>query len=260
MRRPRGVLSRAGRYQKVKDNLEVKEVLVGDRRYVVCRNPVEARKDKAAREALLEQLQRTISEKGPKAVIGNRGYARFVHIAKGSVTINQEAVETDARLDGKFVLTTNTDMPAPEVALTYKSLWRVERTFREQKTTLKSGPSIISVTTPLSATSLPVSSPYAWKWICSDVWMREGSRSHGRILCEIWPASSRFSWIAKEPAINSVPPCKDRHSTPSTLQESGPLSSPHHPTLFQLLISPRTREHHCSANERKRLMYFAYIT
>jgi len=134
------VLSRAGRYQTVNDNLEVKEVLVGVKRYVVCRNPVEARKDKAAREALLEQLQRTISEKGPKAVIGNRGYARFVRIAKGSVTINAEAVEADARLDGKFVLTTNTKMPAHEVATTYKSLWRVERTFREQKSTLEVRP------------------------------------------------------------------------------------------------------------------------
>jgi hypothetical protein len=134
------VLSRAGRYQKVKDNLEVKEVVVGHRRYVVCRNPVEVRKDKAAREAVLEKLQRTVSEKGPKAVIGNRGYARFLRIAKGSVTINQEAVEADARLDGKFVLTTNTTMPASDVALTYKSLWRVERTFREQKTTLEVRP------------------------------------------------------------------------------------------------------------------------
>jgi hypothetical protein len=134
------VLSRAGRYEKVNDKLEVKEVLVGQRRYVVCRNPVEARKDKVAREALLEQLQRTISEKGPKAVIGNRGYARFLRIAKGSVSINQAAVEADARLDGKFVLTTNTDMPAHELATTYKSLWRVERTFREQKTTLEVRP------------------------------------------------------------------------------------------------------------------------
>jgi len=134
------VLSRAGRYQKVKDNLEVKEVVVGQRRYVVCRNPVEVRKDKAAREAVLEKLQRTVSEKGPKAVIGNRGYARFLRITKGSVTINQEAVEADSRLDGKFVLTTNTTMPASDVALTYKSLWRVERTFREQKTTLEVRP------------------------------------------------------------------------------------------------------------------------
>ncbi len=43
-------------------------------------------------------------------------------------------------MDGKFVLTTNTDLPAAEVAQTYKSLWRVERTFREQKSTLEVHP------------------------------------------------------------------------------------------------------------------------
>jgi len=37
------VLARGGGYQRVKDNLEVKEVRVADRRYIVCRNPIEAR-------------------------------------------------------------------------------------------------------------------------------------------------------------------------------------------------------------------------
>ena len=131
------VLSRAGRYRTVRENLEVKEVRVGDRRYVVCRNPAEAKKDKAAREALLEKLQKVIAEQGPKALIGNKGYARFLNVEKGSVSINQQVIENDARLDGKFVLSTNTDLPADQVALTYKSLWRVERTFREQKSTLE---------------------------------------------------------------------------------------------------------------------------
>jgi hypothetical protein len=134
------VLSRAGRYQAVKDNLEVKEVRVRDRRYIVCRNPIEARKDKAAREALVAKLERIIAKEGPKALVGNRGYARFLAIDKQNVSVNRQAVEADARLDGKFVLTTNTDLPAPEVALTYKSLWRVERTFREQKATLEVRP------------------------------------------------------------------------------------------------------------------------
>lgn len=134
------VLARAGRYRKVADNLEVKEVRVGDRRYVVCRNPVEVAKDQAAREAILAKLQATLSEKGPKAIIGNRGYARFVRVARGGVSVNQDAVDSDARMDGKFVLTTNTNMPAAEVATTYKSLWRVERTFREQKSTLEVRP------------------------------------------------------------------------------------------------------------------------
>lgn len=131
------VLSRAGRYRTVKENLEVKEVRVGERRYVVCRNPAEARKDKAVRENLLNKLQEIISKQGPKSLIGNRGYARFLKVEKGSVSVNRQLIENDERMDGKYVLTTNTDLPADQVALTYKSLWRVERTFREQKSTLE---------------------------------------------------------------------------------------------------------------------------
>jgi hypothetical protein len=134
------VLSRAGRYLTVEDNLEVKEVWVHDRRYIVCRNPIEARKDKAAREGMVTKLEHIITEQGPKALVGNRGYARFLKIDKQSVSINHQAVQADARLDGKFVLTTNTDLTPSEVARTYKSLWRVERTFREQKSTLEVRP------------------------------------------------------------------------------------------------------------------------
>ena len=134
------VLARAGRYQTVADNLEVKEVRVGENRYVVCRNPLEAKKDAAVREAIVDKLRRTIEKQGPKAVVGNRGYARFLKVAKGSATIDEDAVQRDARLDGKFVLRTNTNLSAVEVAQTYKSLWRVERTFREQKSTLEVRP------------------------------------------------------------------------------------------------------------------------
>ena len=45
------VLSRPGRYRQVAENLEVKEVIVGDgerrRRYAVCFNPIEAKRQKA---------------------------------------------------------------------------------------------------------------------------------------------------------------------------------------------------------------------
>jgi len=133
------VLARAGRYQKVADNLEVKDVVVNGRRYVVCRNPQEAEKDRLAREAILAKLEQALAH-GPKSVIGNRGFARFVKIRRGSVSIDARAVEDDARLDGKFVLTTNTLLPMDQVALAYRSLWRVERTFREEKSTLEVRP------------------------------------------------------------------------------------------------------------------------
>ena len=55
------VLARPGRYQAVPDNLEVKEVRLGESRYVVCRNPMEAKQDAADREALLAKLRHTLS-------------------------------------------------------------------------------------------------------------------------------------------------------------------------------------------------------
>jgi hypothetical protein len=134
------VLSRAGRYEEVDDNLAVKEVFVEGRRYVICKNELEAKKDAVARETLIAKLERTLDEHGPKAVIGNKGFSRFIKVAKGAVTIDRATAEKDARLDGKFVLTTNADLPTAEVAKTYKSLWRVERTFREEKSTLEVRP------------------------------------------------------------------------------------------------------------------------
>lgn len=130
------VLARSGRFQDVDPTLAVKEVVVGSHRYVVCRNAIEARKDAAVREALLEKLRDTLDHHGPKSVIGNKGFARFLRIEKRSVSIDERAVERDARLDGKWVLRTDTDLHADEVAVTYKNLWRVERTFRKEKGTL----------------------------------------------------------------------------------------------------------------------------
>ena len=134
------ILTCGGRYQQVEENLEVKEVLFDGRRYIVCRNPEEAKKDEAARETILAKLVDTIERQGAKALVKNRGYARFVKIRKGAVSINTAAVEADRRFDGKFVLRTNTRLSPAEVAKTYKGLWRVERTFREEKSTLEVRP------------------------------------------------------------------------------------------------------------------------
>jgi hypothetical protein len=107
-----GGLARAGRYQTLKENQQVKEVWVADRRYVVCRNPFEAAKDETDREAIIDKLKATIRRDGPKTLIVNRGCARFPKVDKDSVSNNPNAGQADARLDGKFVLTTNTALPA----------------------------------------------------------------------------------------------------------------------------------------------------
>jgi hypothetical protein len=134
------VLTRIGCFESVAENLQVQEVVVRGRRYVLCHNPIEAKADAQARKTLVAKLEKTLHDHGPKSVIGNRGFARFVRVKKASVEIDREAVERDALFDGKFVLTTDTDLPTADVARAYKNLWRVERTFREEKSTLQVRP------------------------------------------------------------------------------------------------------------------------
>jgi hypothetical protein len=129
------VLARAGRFHTVQGDLEVKQVVVDKRRYIVCRNPIEVKKDAAARDEILAKLQQKLAH-GPKSVMRNVGFKRFLRVQKGEVSIDRDAVERDARTDGKFVLRTNTELPTTDVALAYKSLWRVERAFRETRSTL----------------------------------------------------------------------------------------------------------------------------
>jgi len=136
----RDILSRAGRYRAVAENMDVKEVWKENRRYVICRNETEPEKDRQTREQILLHIKEIITHKGAKSLIGNKGYARYLKINRGSICINEGAVKNDVLLDGKFILRTNTQLPTEEVAKTYKSLWRVERIFREQKSTLQVRP------------------------------------------------------------------------------------------------------------------------
>lgn len=133
------VLSRAGRYREVADNLRVKEVIVEGRRYIVCYNPEEAKKDALDREAILKGLEDKLRE-SPGDLIGNRGYRRFLKVSKQAVVIDPKKVEADARYDGKFVLATNSSLPADEVALQYKRLLLVEQFFRASKSMLHTRP------------------------------------------------------------------------------------------------------------------------
>jgi Transposase DDE domain len=133
------ILSRAGRYHEVADNLRVKEVWLEGRRYIVAHNPEEAAKDAGDREAILRALADQLRQ-GAKRLIGNRGFRRFLRISKAAVTIDQAKVAAEARYDGTFVLRTNTTLPAAEVAVQYKRLLRVEPFFRAAKSLLETRP------------------------------------------------------------------------------------------------------------------------
>lgn len=143
------VLSRGGRYHEVHgprekstdpSPLKVKEVRVDDRRYVVCLNEEQARKDCADREAIVESLREQL-KRGEKSLVGNKGYRKYLRAAGPKFTVNEEKVKEEARFDGKWVLRTDLDdLTAEEVALRYKQLWMVEEMFRTVKTLLETRP------------------------------------------------------------------------------------------------------------------------
>jgi transposase len=142
------VLSRGGRYQTVhpprrrqKDPspLKVKEVLVEGRRYVVCLNEEEARKDAHDRESIVASLREQLKQ-GDKSLVGNRGYRKYLKQTKGRFEVDEAKIKEEARYDGKWVLRTNTDLPAADAALKYKQLWMVEHVFRSTKSTLETRP------------------------------------------------------------------------------------------------------------------------
>ena len=133
------VLGRAGRYYDVADNLQVKEVRVGDRRYIVCHNPQEAVKDARDRETIVRALEDRLSE-GARGLVGNRAYRRFLRVEKGALAVDARKIEAEARYDGKFVSRTNTTLPADEVAIQYKRLLLVEQFFRTAKSVLETRP------------------------------------------------------------------------------------------------------------------------
>ena len=79
------------------------------RRYVVCRNPDQARKDAATREQILAALESKLRSGGPKSVVANKGYKRYLKAEKGAfaVDLDKAATNSDSTACGCCGLTPN---------------------------------------------------------------------------------------------------------------------------------------------------------
>jgi hypothetical protein len=129
------------RTSKDSSPLEVEEVKVDSRRYIVCRNEEQARKDRADRQAIVQSLAEQL-QRGDKTLVGNKGYRKYLRTPKASehFEIDEDKVRDEARYDGLWVLQTDLALSAPEVALRYKELWMVEAIFRTIKSILANRP------------------------------------------------------------------------------------------------------------------------
>jgi len=120
--------------------LEAKQVKIGERRYIVCRNLAEARRDAEQRAAILDGLRAKLAQ-GDKALVGNSGFRRYLKtVSARHFAIDEDRVAEDARFDGLYVLRTNTKLTPLQVMLRYRDLLRVEQLFRRAKAVLATRP------------------------------------------------------------------------------------------------------------------------
>src|SRR5277367_2253032 len=140
--------SRAGWFESVPERgnakdpspLKVKEVWVEKRRYIVCLNEEERRKDAHDREAIVAHLHEQL-RRGDKSLVGNKGYRRYLKVeGESHFALDEKRIKAEARYDGIWVLRTNTDYNAETVAHVYKNLWTVEDIFRTTKSILETRP------------------------------------------------------------------------------------------------------------------------
>ncbi len=150
------VLARPGRYKPVRDNMRVKEVVVGDgerrRRYVVCHNPAEETRQREHRAKVIKELEAELatlqtradgklSQRARELTTSGR-YGKYLRETdRGELLISRAAIHDEERYDGKWVITSNDDTLTPEdLALGYKQLLRVEACWRQLKSGLKMRP------------------------------------------------------------------------------------------------------------------------
>jgi hypothetical protein len=126
--------------QRIGAPLKVKEVWVKERRYIVCLNEEERRKDAHDREAIVAHLNDQLRN-GDKSLVGNKGYRRYLKVeGSGHFVIDEKQVKAEERYDGIWVLRTNSVYNSETVAHVYKALWTVEEIFRTSKSILETRP------------------------------------------------------------------------------------------------------------------------
>ena len=145
----RDVLTKRGRYTTFKENLQAKEVTIGDgerrRRYILCYNPKEAERQQKHRVRIVEILEQELARHPDRSataqwaieLLASRRFKRYLTITKSSrIRIDRGKIREASKYDGKWVLETNDDtISLEDAACGYKGLMVIERCFRSLKRT-----------------------------------------------------------------------------------------------------------------------------
>lgn len=126
--------------RRVTNSLQGKEIIYKDRRYIVCFNEEQEKKDKAKRDEIINRLTDKLKTQGLKSLLVHKEYSKYLKIKSEKPVLDEEKVKEEAVFDGKFVLQSNTLLDWKQIILAYKDLWQVEAAFRTLKNELEMGP------------------------------------------------------------------------------------------------------------------------
>ena len=119
--------------------------------FVVCRNLIEAERDQTRRARALDRIGAELVALERKrgdarlaaegALLAHPTLRRYLARRNGRLVTDKAKVAAEARLDGKFLLsTTDPTIPAADLAQLYKGLLEVERSWRDLKQVLEVRP------------------------------------------------------------------------------------------------------------------------
>jgi transposase len=139
------VLRQPGRYRNISDNLHAKEVLLANgKRYIICFNPKEAKRQASHREEIVAMLEdelkrhpdKSADQKWAIELLASRRTGKYLRVTDNKVRIDRQAVRAAAKYDGKWVLETNDEtISVEDAAHGYRGLMVIERCFRSLKRT-----------------------------------------------------------------------------------------------------------------------------
>lgn len=143
-------LSKRGKFTQLENGLEIKDMLLDTdsttcRRFILIRNPDEAKRDKLKRDDIVAEAERRIEalkqeqqDQHTKRTCALRSHAVFGKYIKqsktGKLSIDKMKIRKEEQFDGKYLISTSDlKLSSEEVVMGYKQLANIERVFRDMK-------------------------------------------------------------------------------------------------------------------------------
>jgi hypothetical protein len=211
------------------------------RRFVVVRNPEEAKRDRFRREDIVAEVERRLGElsqldgephqKAACELRAHKVYGRYVRQTRtGKLRLNKAKFRAEELFDGKFLISSSDDgLSAEDIALGYKQIASVERVFRDLRDTVDIRPVYHRLADRIRAHVL-----LCWLALLGEVWQTNPVTAEAKGVFDTLGVKPPPRYYAL-PTPRPVPFERFHHKASDrlivTTHCSGPAGAGHHPAF-----------------------------